>query len=75
MREFSYFLFENFDADEESNNPGNPRSFLGKAADALLTEVAQSPINNRCCEKHSTHLVRKLIDGGVLRVSGTGLAF
>lgn len=76
MREFEYFLFENFDADEELNNPGNPRSFLGKATDALLTEVAQPQASyNRCCEKHSTQLVRKLIDGGVLRKSGAGLAF
>lgn len=79
MREFEYFLFENFDADEESNNPYNPRSFLGSETDTLLTEVAQLPVNtysyNECCEKYSTHIVRKLIDGGVLRPSGTALAF
>lgn len=76
MREFEYFLFEIFDADEESSNPGNPRSFFGKATDALLTEVAQSQVSyNRYCEKYSTQLVRKLIDGGILRPSGTALAF
>lgn len=76
MREFAYFLFENFDADEEVNNPFNPRSFLGKATDALLTEAAQSSVSyNGCCEKYSAQLVRKLIDGGVLRPSGTELAF
>ena len=25
MKEFEYFLFENFDADSEVNNPRNPR--------------------------------------------------
>lgn len=79
MRRFEYFLFENFDADKESNNPYNPRNFLGKETDTLLTEMAKLPANtcsyNESCEKYSTHLVRKLIDGGVLRPSGTALAF
>lgn len=79
MREFEYFLFENFDADQESNNPYNPRNFLGSETDTLLTEVAQLPVNtcsyNECCEKYSTHIVRKLVDGGVLRPSGIALAF
>ena len=79
MREFEYFLFENFDADEESNNPHNPRNFLGSKTDTLLTEVAQLPVNtcsyHNSCEKHGTHIVRRLIDGGVLRPSGTALAF
>ena len=55
MREFEYFLFENFDADEESSNPYTPRNFLGSETDTLLTEVAQLPVNtrsyNECCEK------------------------
>lgn len=79
MRRFEYFLFENFDADEESNNPYNPRNFLGSETDTLLTEVAQLPVNtcsyHNSCEKYGTHIVRKLIDGGVLRPSGTALAF
>lgn len=79
MREFEYFLFENFDADKESNNPYNPRNFLGSGTNAILTEVASLPVDtcfyNDSCDKHGTHLVRKLIDGGVLRPSGTALAF
>lgn len=76
MREFEYFLFENFDADTEKNNPTNPRNYLGKDTDAILSEVAQLPVSyNECCEKYSTHIVRKLIDGGVLRPSGIALAF
>ncbi len=79
MRNFEYFLFENFDADQESNNPRNPRNFLGSKTDALLTEVAQRTANTfsckECCEKYNAHLLRKLIEGGVLRSSGTALAF
>lgn len=79
MREFEYFLFENFDADKEANNPQNPRNFLGKETDAMLSEIIQNTADacsyNQCCDKYSTQLVRKLIDGGVLCLSGTGLAF
>lgn len=79
MRVFEYFLFENFDADEEASSPDNPRSFLGKETDAILTTVADFPVNacsyNGSCKKYSTHLVRKLINGGILRPSGTSLVF
>ncbi len=79
MREFAYFLFENFDADEERNHPHNPRRFLGKETDAILSEVAQSPVNTcsyrGCCEKYGTEFVQKLTDGGILRSNGTGLLF
>lgn len=79
MREFEYFLFENFDADEESNNPYNPRNFLGNGMNAILAEVATlsagTCLYNDCCRKYGTYLVRKLIDGGVLRPSGNALAF
>lgn len=78
MRKFEYFLFENFDADAESNNPHNPRNFLGNETDAILTEIATLPVNtcsyNDCCNKYGTLLVRTLIDGGVLRPNGTALA-
>lgn len=79
MREFEYFLFENFDADEEAGNPDNPRNFLGKDTDAVLSEIALYPANacsyNECCGKFGTHLVRKLIHGGVLRDGGMSLVF
>lgn len=77
MREFAYFLFENFDADEESNHPYNPRRFLGRETDAILSEIAQSPINTcsyrGCCETYGIELVQKLTNGGILRPNGTGL--
>lgn len=77
MREFEYFLFENFDADEEANNPYNPRSFLGKENDVLLTEIASNPIvaYDDCCDRFGEHLIRKLVDGGILRSDGASLAF
>lgn len=79
MRKFEYFLFENFDADQEANNPQNPRNFLGSKTDTLLTEVASFPANTfsykECCKKYNAHLLRKLIEGGVLRPSGTALVF
>ena len=79
MREFEYFLYENFDADKEAGNPYNPRNFLGKDTDAILSEIVLHPANacsyHECCSKFGAHLVRKLIDGGVLRPNGTGLAF
>ena len=79
MREFEYFSYQNFDPDEESNNPWNPRHFLGSRTDAILTEVAQLPVNTclygESCEKYSVRLVRKLIDGGVLRSDDAGLLF
>lgn len=79
MREFEYFLFENFDADDEANNPHNPRNFLGKGTDAMLSEIAQNPVYTRsydeCADKFGAQLVRRLIDGGVLRPGGRGLAF
>ncbi len=77
MREFEYYLYGNFDADKESGNSSNPRNFLGKETDAILSLVAQQPANtcdyNDCCDKFGTDLIRKLINGGVLRRSGTAL--
>ena len=79
MKEFEYFLFENFDADSEVNNLRNPRNFLGKETDGVLSEIGDQPANtysyHACCEKYSTGLVRKLISGGVLREDGSKLSF
>lgn len=76
MREFEYFLFENFDADKESRNPLNPRNILGKETDALLSEIVNKEASYiECCENHGAQLVQKLVDGGVLRKSGNRLFF
>lgn len=79
MREFEYFLFENFDADLEAQNPYNPRRIFGKETDAVLSMIAQHPANtcgyDDCCDRFGADIVRQLIVGGVLRRSGTALAF
>lgn len=79
MRQFEYFLFENFDAEKEAENPQNPRSYLGKDIDAVLSRIAEHPANayscHECCDTFGTQLVRKLIDGGVLRTSGGSVLY
>ncbi len=79
MIKFEYFLFENFDADEESQNPNNPRNLLGQETDAILSLIAQKPANtciySDCCDKSNAFLVQKLIDGGILRLNGKTLNF
>lgn len=79
MRDFEYFLFENFDADKEANNPQNPRNFLGRDTGVILSEIAQNPkagcSYDGLCSKYGALPVRRLMDGGVLRRCGKGLAF
>ena len=79
MREFEYFLFENFDADKESQNPYNPRRFLGKETDVVLFAIARQPVNTcdykGCCDQFGADMIQKLIEGGILRRSGTALVF
>lgn len=79
MKEFEYFLFENFDAEKEAGNPHNPRNLLGRETDAVLTEIVQRPANTcsykEFCDKYSTRLICRLIDSGVLRLGSMGLTF
>lgn len=70
MREFAYFLFENFDAEDEAQNPDNPRIFLGKEADHILSQVADG--QRAAC---NTAAVDRLIRGGVLRCEKGKLFF
>ena len=79
MRRFEYFLFENFDADEVASNPANPRRFLGKETDEILSEIAQTSAGNAyydfCCERFGVDSVSRLIDAGVLRREGENVLF
>ena len=70
MREFEYFLFENFDADQEAHNPSNPRKILGKDTDDILSQVA----DNHTVDAYQA-VIERLIAGGVLRHDGEKLAF
>ena len=71
MRKFSYFLFENFEADEHAENPKNPRRFLNSASDAVLSYVADYPTGlcryDACVERFDVGQVVLLIEGGILR--------
>lgn len=64
MRQFEYFLFENYDADEESANPYNPRRILGKETDPILSDIIDGTDFN---PNDDSELIRKLITGGVVR--------
>ena len=79
MRSFEYFLFENFDAEQETSNPDNPRMFLGEEADELLSFTAQNTVNDcsygACCARFGSLLVEKMISAGVLRREGASLLF
>lgn len=70
MREFEYFLFENFDADQEARNPDNPRIFLGKQTDGILSQVADYQT-----VRADQTVVAQLISGGVLRCDGRRTLF
>ena len=70
MKNFSYFLFENFDADLESENPGNPRRIINSQADTILSRVADFPpfscLAARLQDEFDAVTVNQLITAGVL---------
>lgn len=79
IRHFSYFLFENFDAEAEASNPLNPRNFLNSSVDDILSWAADTPTESRfcsvACEKFHNEVINRLIDGGVLRKDNNILLF
>lgn len=79
MREFEYFLFENFDADAQANNPLNPRNILNKDADAILSEIAQYPAGTcsyqNLCKQFGEYDVHRMIEGGILRPCEMSLSY
>lgn len=70
MKSFSYFLFENYNADLESENPGNPRRIINAQADAILSRVADfSPLTcptARLRDEFGIEAVNQLITAGAL---------
>lgn len=72
MRQFEYFLFENFDADEEAANPYNPRRILGKETDPILSDIIAGTDSN---PDNDSELIRKLITAGVIRWQDKKLKF
>ena len=79
MRHFEYFLFENFDADKEADNPNNPRTFWSNDTDAILSAIAQRSAGAYTIEEShqqfERRLIDKLIEAGVLRITGRNLYF
>lgn len=79
MKTFSYFLFENFDADLEAGNPGNPRRVIDARADAILSRVAAVPplacSSARLQEEFGTEAVKRLTAAGVLREKEGHIAY
>ena len=79
MRAFTYFLFENFDADQAAGHPGDPRRVLTRSADALLSRVADFP--PRACpaarlwEEFGGDTVERLTAAGALREEDGVLAY
>lgn len=47
MSRFQYFLYENFDADRESENPMNPRRFLNDRTDKLFSERKKPALHDK----------------------------
>ncbi|MDE7261207.1 MAG: hypothetical protein K2N78_03975 [Oscillospiraceae bacterium] len=79
MRSFSYYLYENFDADRVVDHPGNPRRVLNASADAILSRVADFP--PRACpaallrEEFGPMAVERLIAAGALREKDGRVAY
>lgn len=71
MSAYSYFLFENFDADAIRTNPANPRRFLNAVADPVLDFVSSVPAGqcrwDDCACRFDSALLQQLLNGGVLR--------
>ena len=79
MRKFTYFLYENFDADREAEHPGNPRRVLNNSADTILSRVADFP--PLACpaaqlrKEFGEDAVERLISAGALREEDGVLAY
>ena len=73
MRRFDYFLFENFDADAQSQNPLNPRKILNSGTDALLSHIASYPAGQ--CPSTGDVLEEIMIREEILRKSGDAVVF
>lgn len=79
MRTLHYFLFENFDAGRESENPANPRRILNASADAPLSRIADFPPLSCPAallrEEFGGETADRLIAAGALRETDGVLAY
>ena len=76
MRQFEYYLFENFDPDEQADNPDNPRNFLNIHTDPVLTRIIEQPDYSAAYTSgQDTGLIQRLLNGGILRMDKNLLMF
>lgn len=79
MRHFEYFLFENFDPDQEAAHPGNPRRILNQQADAILSRIADFPPHacpsSLIRREFGAEAVNQLIGSGALREAESTLLY
>ncbi len=69
MRSFSYFLYENFDAEKEAENPKNPRRLFSPETDRVLTWILnreKEANEGECRSEFGESLVDSLIEAGFL---------
>lgn len=78
-KQYSYFFFENFDAEKEANNPLNPRNIAGRKMDVIISTVADNAPGSIISEdleiKNGTDLIDMAKDCGVLRIEGNKVFF
>ena len=79
MRRFTYFLYENFDADREADHPGNPRRVLNDSANAILSHIADFPPLTcpaaQLREEFGQSAVERLTAAGALRDENGHIAY
>lgn len=79
MSRFQYFLYENFDADRESENPMNPRRFLNDRADRLFSEIKEagpfSVTYASLCKRFEQNFVDLLLSEELLLLENGRVAF
>jgi len=74
MREFGYYLFDNYDSKDVKIKEDDPRVILNESVDAVLAEVAQTPSGacqyDSLCAKHTKLKIDQLIHIGLFRLEG-----
>lgn len=72
MRKFDYYLFENFDPDDEAEQPNNPRNFLNSSMDPILNQIINCGGDSAVLD---TQRLQQLRNGGVLRLGNQRMMF
>lgn len=65
MRRFHYYLYENFDADREKDNPVNPRKYFCEQTDEVLDLIYRHQVDSALCMEND--YIARLAEVGLLR--------